>query len=300
MFVTLSMKASLTANSSCFISEDSIFDVAASTRARARIPNQTFHPDLPGLQCYSCGSLLNPNKKCDEFSRTEKSQVQTCLKDEACLMYSWKKSATETATLRECFPTRVLLGTIRDPLVPLQDCRQRDITDDGSGSISACLCNTDFCNDNKKGREETPRSSSVTRIKNCPEDFDLVDGECYFISAERVGWIEARKKCEIRKANLISFDSDRKRSKLTEYVKRTSRRRRSEYWTSGNDIAKEGVWQWAGHTGGRGRVSAKGWLQSPYTSLEENCLVWSVAGASEGWTSSSCCNSIGYICETQS
>ena len=25
----------------------------------------------PGLQCYSCGSLLNPNKKCDEFRRIE-------------------------------------------------------------------------------------------------------------------------------------------------------------------------------------------------------------------------------------
>jgi hypothetical protein len=51
------------------------------------------------------------------------------------------------ATLRECFPTRVLLGSIDDPLVTLPDCSQRDITDDGSGSIFACLCNTDFCND---------------------------------------------------------------------------------------------------------------------------------------------------------
>ena len=33
-------------------------------------------------------------------------------------MYSWKKSPTEVATLRECFPTRVLLGSITDPLTP--------------------------------------------------------------------------------------------------------------------------------------------------------------------------------------
>ena len=57
---------------------------------------QSFHPDQPGLQCYSCGSLLNPNKKCDTFDREDKTQVQTCLRDEACLMYSWKKSSTET------------------------------------------------------------------------------------------------------------------------------------------------------------------------------------------------------------
>ena len=230
---------------------------AAETR-----PKQSFHPDQVGLQCYSCGSLLNPNKKCDEFSREDPAQVQTCLKDEACLLYSWRKSATETATLRECFPTRVLLGTIRDPLAPLPDCSQRDITDDGSGSIFACLCNTDFCNDDTlaispgqagagaAGRER-PRSrpSPVTRVRQCPADFDLVDGDCYFISTERVGWIEARKKCEVRGAQLISFDtSERKRSRLAEYVRSSARRRggrRSEFWTSGNDISREGAWQWA-------------------------------------------------------
>ena len=219
-----------------------------------------------GLQCYSCGSLLNPNKKCDEFSREDPGQVQTCLKDEACLLYSWRKSATETATLRECFPTRVLLGTIRDPLAPLPDCSQRDITDDGSGSIFACLCNTDFCNDDRlaispgqagAGGRERPRSrpSPVTRVRQCPADFDLVDGDCYFLSTERVGWIEARKKCEVRGAQLISFDtSERKRSRLAEYVRSSARRRggrRSEFWTSGNDISREGAWQWAEQAGNR-------------------------------------------------
>ena len=52
-----------------------------------------------------------------------------------------------SATLRECFPTRVLLGTITNPLTPEDHCAERDITDDGSGSIKACLCSTDYCND---------------------------------------------------------------------------------------------------------------------------------------------------------
>ena len=73
----------------------------------------------PGLQCYSCGSLLNPdNAKCERFDRTNTSLSQTCLKGEVCLMYTWRKSDTETASLRECFPTRVLLGSIQDPLKP--------------------------------------------------------------------------------------------------------------------------------------------------------------------------------------
>ena len=73
----------------------------------------------PGLQCFSCGSLLHPDKEdCDTFDRTNISHTQTCLKGEACLLYTWRKSTTETATLRECFPTRVLLGSIQDPLAP--------------------------------------------------------------------------------------------------------------------------------------------------------------------------------------
>ena len=63
------------------------------------------------------------------------------------MMYSWSKSDTETATLRECFPTSVLLGSIQNPLLASDDCVQRDITDDGSGTILACLCTRDYCND---------------------------------------------------------------------------------------------------------------------------------------------------------
>ena len=57
---------------------------------------QEYHPDKAGLQCFSCGSLLNPDAKCDEFSPTNISMTQTCLKGESCLMYTWKKSSSET------------------------------------------------------------------------------------------------------------------------------------------------------------------------------------------------------------
>ena len=64
----------------------------------------------------------------------------------------------------------------------------------------------------------------------------------------------------------------------------------------GNDIAREGEWLWAGESR-KSRVEASGWLESPYVSLEENCLVWSVGRGREGWAGSSCCNNIGYICQ---
>ena len=64
---------------------------------------------------------------------------------------------------------------------------------------------------------------------------------------------------------------------------------------SGNDIAREGEWVWAGVKAGR--VPSNGWIESPYVSLEENCLVWNVGRGRDGWAGSSCCNNIGYICQ---
>ena len=116
-----------------------------------------------GLQCFSCGSLLNPDAVCDQFDPTDPSQVQTCGAGEACMMYSWSKSDTETATLRECFPTSVLLGSINNPLLATQGCQQRDITDDGSGTILACLCTRDFCNHDSPGLQPLASRAPPTR-----------------------------------------------------------------------------------------------------------------------------------------
>ena len=54
-------------------------------------------PKLNGaLQCFSCKSLLDPSRECDEFNNRDPNQVGTCGSNEACLLYAWKKSSTET------------------------------------------------------------------------------------------------------------------------------------------------------------------------------------------------------------
>ena len=73
------------------------------------------------------------------------------------------------------------------------------------------------------------------------------------------------------------------------------RRRRSEFWTSGNDISREGSWVWS--EAGERRVEEEVWLEPALTSLEENCLVWSLSRGREGGLSSACCNNIRYICQ---
>ena len=57
-------------------------------------------PKLNGaLQCFSCKSLLDPSRECDEFNNRDPNQVGTCGSNEACLLYAWKKSSTETGNI---------------------------------------------------------------------------------------------------------------------------------------------------------------------------------------------------------
>jgi len=308
----------------------------------------------PGLQCFSCGSLLNAEKTCDQFDRSNVSHVQTCLTDEACLLYTWEKSSTETASLRECFPTRVLLGSIKNPLTPSYGCQMRDITDDGSGSIKACLCETDYCNDDdsadipnndyeednfegnslnslvtKPEEDQTiddiisstkflkptpaPKANSRTTQKsyNCPQDFIELNDECFFISTEKTGWLQAKKRCEKKgkTGRLASLETEGKMSILLGLISKKLKRRDTSFWLAGNDIYEEGRWEWDGAeviSDDSYSLVARdwGWQDLAFSeSDEENCLLWSVTfgfalGNKEGsWKASSCCKSLQYICQ---
>lgn len=284
------------------------------------------------------------------------------MKGEACLMYTWEKSASETASLRECFPTSVLLGSLANPLKPSTRCDMRDITDDGSGSIKACLCQTDYCNDIPAEEEEqrhnlreevfednsndtethhfpttrkpvvtTTKSSRTTRRTTrstyqrttevpsieestdllCPPEFIPVKGDCFFISKERAGWLQAKKRCEQKGkgGRLASLESKFKMSRLLGIVSKNTRRKGGSYWLAGNDIYIEGKWEWDGADiiadDSYSLVPREwGWLDPDYQqSDEENCLSWTTTfgfglGDQEGgWQGASCCNSLPYICQ---
>ena len=142
--------------------------------------------------------------------------------------------------------------------------------------------------------------SIPARPRSCPQDFENISNNCYLISSERVGWIEAKKKCEMKGAHLISLEYKDKQEDLVEYVSSITNRRRGKYWTGGNDIHKEGVWEWEGVGG---EVPDYGWAEDPYNSPEENCLSWSVTfgynvgDSDSNWHGASCCNSQRYICQ---
>ena len=125
--------------------------------------------------------------------------------------------------------------------------------------------------------------------------FTLVGDDCFFISDEYVGWIEAKKKCEQREASLVSLETVEKKERLVSLVRSISRRKSHDYWLGGNDIYKEGEWEWAGDRTG---VPDYGWREALYNSLEENCLAWRVDTASNDyWQGMSCCNNLQYVCQ---
>ena len=96
------------------------------------------------VQCWSCGSLFSTDAPdCDAFNSLDPAQVKTCDPGEACLYYSWRKSATETSVIRECFPTSILLGSIESPVEAASSCVASSLESD---SISACICTTPLCN----------------------------------------------------------------------------------------------------------------------------------------------------------
>ena len=122
------------------------------------------------LQCFSCGSLLNAENNCTEFNPSNIDQVQTCGVNEACLLYTWKKSATETAVLRECFPKSVVLGPIDNPLRPSPDCNLKDVSEPGAGIFgTACLCETSFCNNKAELQTVTQAPIVINEVEDEPQ-----------------------------------------------------------------------------------------------------------------------------------
>ena len=53
-----------------------------------------------GVRCYSCGSLLSPDQSCPTFDPQAREQIVRCGPGEACLLYTWARSHSQSATIR--------------------------------------------------------------------------------------------------------------------------------------------------------------------------------------------------------
>ena len=64
-------------------------------------PEVPGEPQAEGLSCYSCGSLLSPDQTCPSFDPSSSQQIAVCGPGEACLLYTWSRSQSTSATIRQ-------------------------------------------------------------------------------------------------------------------------------------------------------------------------------------------------------
>ena len=139
--------------------------------------------ELRGTRCYSCGSLYSSaNSDCDVFNKTDASQQVTCQLGEACLFYAWKASDTRTSIIRECFSKSILLGSQAAPVEIGESCEPRSV--DSGGSIWACICTEDLCNDPLDYQLSAPDKDSDTALGDPPQNHEEVIDKAVKIESE--------------------------------------------------------------------------------------------------------------------
>ena len=71
----------------------------------------------------------------------------------------------------------------------------------------------------------------------------------------------------MKQSALLALESEAKAIRLSHLIETISQRHFNEFWTSGNDIEVEGVWNWVGlEEGGRSEVPSFGWSEESFRS----------------------------------
>lgn len=81
----------------------------------------------------------------------------------------------------------------------------------------------------------------------CPPHFILIGYECYFISQDRVNWLDAHFECKDRNSRLAELYRQEDRL-LRKYFNRLTGARPDEMWIGARFNWERNKWQW-GHSG---------------------------------------------------
>lgn len=82
----------------------------------------------------------------------------------------------------------------------------------------------------------------------CPPRFVRIGNECYFISQNRVNWLDAHFECEDRNSHLAEPFNRQEDRVLRKYLNHLSESRPSEIWIGARFNYQRNKWQW-GHNG---------------------------------------------------
>ena len=83
------------------------------------------------------------------------------------------KNNIVSAIIRECFPESILLGSVEKPLKITEQCNPVNIESDGS--IAACICTNDYCNDADFTLAPVPDEDNDKNEHNDDEVIDEID-----------------------------------------------------------------------------------------------------------------------------
>ena len=154
-----------------------------STTSTIESVKSELNSERRGARCFSCGSLYSStNSDCEVFNKTDAAQQVTCQLGEACLFYAWKASDTKTSIIRECFSKSILLGSQAAPVEISESCEPRSV--DSGGSIWACICTEDLCNDLQNYQLSAPDKDSDTALSDPPQNHEEVIDEAVKIESE--------------------------------------------------------------------------------------------------------------------
>ena len=154
-----------------------------STTSEIESVKSELNSERRGARCFSCGSLYSStNSDCEVFNKTDAVQQVTCQLGEACLFYAWKASDTKTSIIRECFSKSILLGSQASPVEITESCEPRSV--DSGGSIWACICTEDLCNDLQDYQLSAPDKDNDTALSDPPQNHEEVIDKAVKIESE--------------------------------------------------------------------------------------------------------------------
>ncbi|EDW75407.1 uncharacterized protein Dwil_GK23834 [Drosophila willistoni] len=101
------------------------------------------------------------------------------------------------------------------------------------------------------------------------EPFMKINDSYYYFGMHAVNWYVAYEKCRVLKSELVTFETAEEFEAIVNYL--TVRGEKRDFWTSGNDLGFEGLFNW--FTTGQGITISKWAPRQPDNYQgKENCM----------------------------
>ncbi|MGH0115074.1 UNVERIFIED_CONTAM: hypothetical protein FKN15_070594 [Acipenser sinensis] len=106
---------------------------------------------------------------------------------------------------------------------------------------------------------------AATIFKACPQNWELLNGKCYYISTDRMNWNSSRDNCTSLGGHLVIIESDGEQRFLSDKAWIVTQEQ--SHWIGLTDAVTEGTWLWVDGTPLIGNVKAKFWTTRSFLVL---------------------------------